>query len=256
MFTRSKCICLLSLILCCAGCVKSPFARPRNLKPLNKETARDVQTKEQATVYAKKLNIDDQQELFGKYAKQLQKFHIVPVQVTVENNSAMSLVLADKNIALNKLTIDQVDAKLFASRRWIPLWIFLGGVACTAIIVPLVGIASFHWYMAPIYVHTIDPMCAFGAPFFSAGAAIVAGGVLFAATSCITIVDAVSYHMSKKEMQRYLKTCCNVEGITLAPDITASMLFFAEESQIPEKLKLLLTDKNLEKPVLPFELAL
>ena len=74
--------------------------------------------------------------------------------------------------------------------------------------------------------------------------------------SCIAIADGIVNHMSKKQMREYLKTCCNINGITINPDISVSMLFFIEESQLPEKLNLLLADKDLEKHALPFELAI
>ena len=90
----------LLLILTCAGCIKSPSLRPKNLNPLSKETACDAQTKEEVTVYAKKLDAGDQELMFGKYAKQLKKYHIVPVQLTIENKSANCLILTDKNIHL------------------------------------------------------------------------------------------------------------------------------------------------------------
>jgi len=246
MITRSfKLLSSLFLILICAGCVKSPFARPRNLKPLTKETAHDVRTKEQVTVYAKKLNNGDQQELFGKYAKQLQKFRITPVQLTVENKSELNWILEQQNIDLKKITIDRVSAKMFASRRRIPLWIFWGGVGLAIILGPIAAVAC-------IYLVTTDLLGWFFAALVSSG---ITTGVLIVLGTAIAIIEGISCHRSQNEMSTYLKTCCNAEGITVAPDITASMLFFANESEIPEKLNIVLTHMDSSE-TLPFELAL
>lgn len=248
----------LLVILTCAGCLKTPIQRPKNLKPLTKETARDTQTKEQVTVYVKNLSFADQELMFGNCAKQLKKHHTVPVQLTIENNSATCWFLADKNIAIQKLTIDEVNTKLFASRRWIPLWIFLGGTACTAILAPVIGIAAGSLiYTALQPCHGIELLAVYlGSVCYGTCITAVAAGVLFTTTSCISIVDGIVNHMSKKQMREYLKTCCNAEGLTLNPNITASMLFFVEESKLPEKLNLLLTDKDAEKHALPFELSI
>ena len=232
----------LLILLTCAGCLKSPLQRPKNLKPLTKETSHDSQTKEQVTVYAKKLDMNDQTEMFGKYARQqLQKYHVVPIQVTIENQSATAWVLADINITLNKLTIDEVNAKLFASRRWIPLRIFLGGAACALICGPLTS---------ALLLYCNVEIC---------GALWLAGWTATAivtATFCIASGYAISNHISRKQMCEYFKTCCNAEGLTLNKEICASMVFFVEESQLPDKLNLLLTDKDREKHALPFELAI
>ena len=249
----------LLLVLTCAGCIKSPIQRPKNLKPLTQETTHDSQTKEQVTVYAKKLSIDDQVDVFGKYAQQqLDKYHIVPVQITIENNSTTCWILADKNITINKLTLAEVNTKLFSARRWRPLWIFLGCLAGTAVVAPLIGIAAGSLlYIAMQPCHGIEILVGYlGAVCYGTYVTAIAAGVLFAATSFVTIIDAVSCHMSHKQMREYLRTCCNAESITLNPDISASMLFFVEESQLPEKLNLLLTDKDLEKHALSFELAI
>jgi len=240
MFIRSKYICLLSLVLCCAGCVKSPFARPRILKPLTKETAHDVRTKEQVTVYAKKLNNADQQEMFGEYAIDLNKLSIVPVQLTVENRSQLNWVLSNKNIDLNTLSMDQVNKKFFESRRMRPTWIFLGcigaGIALGGLMALSFGSSSHFWLV----------LC---------GGAILGTSAGFVIGSAVAIVDALSYQSSKSEMRCYLKRRCNAEGITVEPDITASMLFFANESEIPEKLNIVLTHTDSSE-TLPFELAL
>jgi hypothetical protein len=240
----TKCLkfsCSLLLILTCAGCLKTPIQRPKNLKPLTKETAHDSQTKEQVTVHAKKLSLEDQELMFGNCAKQLEKYHIVPVQLTIENNSTTCWVLTDKNIALNKLTIDEVNKTLFASRRWIPLRILLLGIPIALIAGAGIGVAIASPITCP---------CCIIVPVF------MAASVIFATTSCISVVYGIVNHMSKKQMHEYLKTCCNSEGITINPDINASMLFFVKESQLPEKLNLLLTDKNVDKNTLPFELNL
>ena len=247
MFTKSiKLSASLLIILTCAGCLKSPIQRPKNLKPLTKETAHDSQTKEQVTVYAKKLDANDQIEMFGDHGgQQLQKYHVVPIQLTIENKSTTAWILADKNIALNKLAIDKVNAKLFASTRWIPLWIFLGGVACAVICGPLIGCLAAH-AGADIVMSLVG----------AASITICVAGGIFLATTWVATVDAVSNHMSHKQMHEYLETYCNAEGITINDNMNASMLFFVEESQLPEKLNLLLADKDLEKHALPFELAI
>jgi len=243
MITRSfKLLSSLFLILICAGCVKSPFARPRNLKPLTKETAHDVRTKEQVTVYAKKLNNGDQQELFGKYAKQLQKFRITPVQLTVENKSELNWILEQQNIDLKKITIDRVSAKMFASRRRIPLWIFWGGVGLAIILGPVSAVACILYLVPSLFF----------AALVSSG---ITTGVPIVLGTSIAIIEGISCHRSQNEMSTYLKTCCNAEGITVEPDITASMLFFANESEIPEKLNVVLTHTDSSE-TLPFELAL
>ena len=163
----------------------------------------------------------------------IQKYHVVPVKITIENQSATAWILADKNIALKKLTINQVNAKLFASRRWLPLWIFLGGIGCAAIMFPFV---LYYGLLCTTtqYMLSVHPILAIFA--------LLTELTLMWATPCIAIAYAVSNHMSRNEMRRYLKTYCTAEGLTLNEGISASMLFFVEESQLPEKLKLVLTD--------------
>jgi hypothetical protein len=227
----------LVLILSCAGCLKKPI----NLKPLTKECAHDTQTKELVTVHAKKLSFENQKELFGNDAKQLAKHHIIPVQITIENGNKTAWILSNQNISLKVLNIDEVNKILFASRRWLPLSIFLLGIPLSIIAGPIIAVAICNPITCP---------CCIILP------AIIASSTIFAATSCIAIADGIANHMSKKQMHKYLKTCCNMDGITINSDINASMLFFVEESQLPEKLNLLLVDKNIEKNTLPFELNL
>ena len=190
------------------------------------------------------MNVVDQTEMFGKYAgQQLQKYHVVPVQITIENQSTTAWVLTDKNIALNRLTIDQVNAKLFASRRLIPLWIFLGGAAIAALcgLVGLIGaIRRCRFRLSVNYGRCLYAIA----------------GVAAFATSCVIDNFCHFKSMSRNEMQRYLKTYCTTEGLTFNEGMSASMLFFVEESKLPEKLNLVLTDKASEKHTLPFELAI
>jgi hypothetical protein len=231
----------LLLVLTCAGCLKTPIQRPKNLKPLTQETSHDSQTKEQVTVYAKKLDFEDQELMFGSCAKQLKKYHIVPVQLTIENNGTTAWVLADKNIILNKLTVDEVNARLFASRRLNPLWIFLGGLAFSYFVLPII------FYLPTAYLYEV---------WTSACLFIITSTAVVGTCSCIAVADGIVNHMSKKQMRTYLTTYCNMGGVTINPDINASMLFFVKESQLPEKLNLLLTGKNIEKHTLPFTLTL
>lgn len=240
---------LLAIIITCAGCVKSPGLRPKNLNPLTKESAHDTQTKEQVTVYAKKLSSTEQTAMFGKEAKQLEKYKIIPVQITIENNGRTSLVFTHNNITLASLPIDEVNAKLFASRRWIPLWIALGGIAGILVLSPLVGACC-----AALFTPAAACPCHLFGNFI--GFSLITAMLFGITTTSIATVNAVSNHMSRKEMQRYLKTYCNAEGITINPGIATSMLFFIEEAQLPEKINLLLTDKGFEKSGLSFELAI
>jgi hypothetical protein len=232
--------CSIALILSCAGCLRKPI----NLKPLTKESAHDSQTKEQVIVHAKRLNFEDQENMFGNDANQLAKQHIVPVQITVENSSKTSWLLTDKNISLKLLSIDEVNKTLFTAKRLIPLWIFLGGLG----IILIAG--------APT---TIPALIAIGTNPLAKLALIIFASYSAAALSlplCIAAIDGIINHISKKQMHKYLKTYCNIEGITINPDINASMLFFVEESDLPEKLNLLLVDKNTGKNTIPFELNL
>ena len=231
----------LLIILTCAGCLKTPIQRPKNLKPLTKGTAHNAQTKEQVTAYAKKLNLEDQELMFGSCAKQLEKYHIVPVQITIENGSQNAWLLTNQNISLKILTIDEVNKTIYASHRWLPLSIFMLGIPLSLIAGPMIAIAICNPVTCPCCI--IIP-------------AIIACSTIFSITTGISIVDGIVNHMSKKQMHECLKTCCNIEGITINPDISASMLFFVEESQLPEKLNLLLMDKNAGKNTLPFELNL
>lgn len=232
-----KCSLSLVLILSCAGCFKKPI----HLKPLTKESARDTQTKEQVTVHAKKLSFEDQKEIFGNDAKQLARHHIAPIQITIANNSQTAWLLSDKNTSIKFLTMDEVNKILFAAKRWTPLSIFILGIPLAIITGPIIAIAICNPVTCP---------CCLILP------AIIACSTIFSATTGIAIVDGIVNHMSKKQMHEYLKTCCNMDGLTINPDINASMLFFVEESQLTEKLALLLVDKNIEKNTLPFELNL
>ena len=217
----------LVLVLTCAGCLKTPISRPKNVKHLTKETAKDIQTKEQVTVYSKTLTDTEQEATFGRSAqRQLKKYDIIPVQLTLENHSTIYWVLSDKNITLNKLTIDEVNTKLFASYRWRPLWIFLGGTALAIIVGPLVGYG------------------------------LLAAGIIFTTTSCVAVVDGTATHLNKKQMRKYLKDNCSEDGITLAPGITASVLFFVKESKLPSELGFTLIDNDLEKHALNFQMGL
>jgi hypothetical protein len=112
------------LILFCVGCLKKPVL----LKPLTKESAHDTQTKEQVIVHAKRLNFEDQENMFGKETYQLVKHRIVPVQITVENKSENTWLLTNKNISLKLLPINEVNKILFAGKRLLPLGLFLDGL--------------------------------------------------------------------------------------------------------------------------------
>ena len=206
-------------------------------------------------MHAKKLGADDQTEMFGNYAnQQLQKYHIMPVQITIENQSTTAWIIADKNIALNKLTIDQVNKTLFASLRWRPLWIFIGGLACTAICYPLFILASVCAYGLILSRTSTAAMSYLGVFTFLGSLAL--GGTVALATVCVPIIDTHSNHVSQKQIRKDLKTFYNTEGATLNADITASMVFFVEEAQLQEKLNLVLIDKDSEKHTLPFTLSL
>jgi hypothetical protein len=232
-----KCSCFITLILSCAGCHKKPI----HLKPLTHESAHDSQTKEQVTVHAKRLSFEDQENMFDDKAIELTKHHIVPVQITVENKSEKTWFLANKNISLKLLTVDEVNKILFATKRLLPLAMFITGLTD----------ALFATYM----ILLLDIVgCGCKAALFTYGSAIA--GAFLVLSTCIAIACGIANHLSKKQMHEYLKTCCNMEGLTIAPDINASMLFFVEESQLPKKLNLLLVDKNIEQNTLPFELNL
>ena len=235
-----KCSLSLVLILSCAGCLKKPI----NLKPLTKESAHDSQTKQQVTVHTKTLSFDDQKEIFGSDAKQLAKNHIIPVQVTIENRSQTAWLLANQNISLKLLTIDEVNKVLFASKRWIPLFIFLGGLGLALVAAPI------GCLFIPATADIAICLC-----HVLAVSIAVTGGILLT-SSGIAIADGIVNHMSKNQMREYLKDGCNMEGLTITPYINASMLFFTKEADLPEKLNLLLVDKNMEKNTLPFELNL
>ena len=236
----------LVLVLTCAGCLKTPISRPKNVKHLTKETAKDIQTKEQVTVYSKTLTDTEQEATFGRSAqRQLKKYDIIPVQLTLENHSTIYWVLSDKNITLNKLTIDEVNTKLFASYRWRPLWIFLGGTALAIIVGPLVGIG-----IAPLIGEPV------GILLNCVGYGLLAAGIIFTTTSCVAVVDGTATHLNKKQMRKYLKDNCSEDGITLAPGITASVLFFVKESKLPSELGFTLIDNDLEKHALNFQMGL
>lgn len=79
------------------GCCKKPHYTARPLKPLTKEVADFVQTKEQVTVMVKKLTREDCKEIFDgrTFPKK-----IVPLQISVANNSTMAWILVPHNISL------------------------------------------------------------------------------------------------------------------------------------------------------------
>lgn len=244
----------LVLVLLCSGCLKSPIKNPHNLRPLTKETAHDSQTKEQVTVHAKKLTPQDQEEIFGSYTQSLNKYQIIPVQITIENSSTTCWCLTEKSVGLKSLTLDQVNDKLFAARRFRPLWIFLGGTAASLILGPVIGFA-ISVFMIPAHVGC--PGIAALTRLFILG--IISGtvaGALFLATSCATIVDAVSYHMSRKQMREYLTTNFNSNGFLIQEGISASMVYFVEQSELPDRLALVLVDKDVTNNSLHFDLAL
>ena len=204
-----KIITLLFLIITCTGCLKKPALGIKNLKPLTSETARTTNTNEQVTAYSKRLTYSEQELIFGQQAQQLKKYNIIPVQLTLENNSKTCWVLKDSNILLSKLKIDEVNAKLFALRRWRPLWIFLGGAAAALVVFPIVLSAATVLSVAPIsYLH-------FGGSALAAG--LIASGAVFATTSCIAIVDDISAHTSKKHMRQYLKHVLHARFNQLEP---------------------------------------
>jgi hypothetical protein len=216
--------------------------------PLSKATAHDTQTKQDVTVHTKKLTSAELKDIFGDYTqKQLEKYHIAPIQITIENNSATAWILENNKIKLDKLTIEQVNNKIFSSYRWIPLWIFLGGTVTAITISALIAI--------PI-IYSAHGCCAFATAVsgFLLGAA--SGAIIFTTGSIIAIVDGIANHISKKQMAEYLKTNISPESIAINEGYYVSTILFVNASDLPEKLNLLLTDKNIEKNTLLFELNL
>jgi hypothetical protein len=232
-----KCSLSIALTLFCAGCLKKPV----HLKPLTKEAAHDSQTKEQITVHTKRLSFADQENMFGHETYQLVKNRIVPVQITVENKSENIWLLTNKNISHKLLSIDEVNKILFTEKRLLPLWLFFDGL--------MQGFLIEYWLLI------LDNIgCGCKTLLFTHGGTIAAAFIIV--STGIAVACGIVNHISKKHMHEYLKTYCNMEGVTINPNINASMLFFVEESQLPKKLNLLLVDKNTGKNTLPFELNL
>ena len=118
------------------SCAFRPTYNRKTMTGLNSSNAHFAETKEDVTVLVRKLTIEDCKDVFDGRNFDRSNNEIIPMQVTVRNNSNNSVLLKKKNIILPLLDNETVSNALHykTGARSVASALFLPGGLVTGIV--------------------------------------------------------------------------------------------------------------------------
>lgn len=243
MEKKLSAIILMALIIICGGCSKKAGYKPKPIRPLKEHAKIDYQeTQKLVTLRVKMFNDNDCNEVFEDRANRLND--IIPLQISVENNSNKTWHLCTQNIASKCETIKYINHRLGSSYNpfmW-ALTTFGAGLLITAAfglpLVFLVGIpvcgschvntAAFLFFGIP----TVIGMLAIYATPIAFGAALFAGAY------------------ANEDLNQYLHATVLCTPVAIAPNTTIDKLLFVRAMNYKERFDVTLTNDDADEKLM------
>lgn len=233
---------LIVITIICGGCAKKACYKPKPIRPLKEHKQIDYQeTQKNITLRAKLFTIEDRNEIFGDRANRLNT--VMPLQISIENNSGATWYLSPKNIALQQETINTVARRL---RSWHTLWWPLtalgGGLALTIGF----GLPWLFWVGVPVCGSChVDrfALCLVGIPTLIGMLAIYGSPIIF-------IIGLIADSYVNAALMPYLQETYLSKSTSIAPGTAVDQLIFVKNQHFKQQFDIMLTNGTTDEKLI------
>lgn len=242
-------VCIISGAVCLlSGCLK--HYAPNPIKPLN-NIADYKKTHDQVTIQAKELSFAECQEIFGDRTKRLfvKRKPFVPIQLTIENNSDNTWLLAESMIDLPIASSKSVISRLQNGR--------VLRTFATAGIALIAGFALCEvggMFMIPLFLgqQTLGNLLLglFGISLAAGGAVTVGGVPIF------SVVSSGNTSHENRVIKDYVQKTSLGKALIIKPGETINVLLFVLQKQFKPKFTVTLFDQHDEQRTQTFNVTL
>lgn len=239
-------------ILGLGGCAKKNHFKPCHFRSLKESRHIDFQaTKDQVTVRAKELDGHDCDKIFGECGSKLTtgKNPLVPIQLSIENNSDVAWLLPESKIKLDLVPTKYIMNRLHTDSSGIAGACFgIGALAAVTGIGLIVAIPTACVGSLAIGALAIGGWC-------TGVALTAAAGLLIIATPFIIIVQTNDATIENDKIDTYVQKTSLGKSLLIRPDKTVDVLLFVDEESYKNRFEITLIN-DVENKKLPFTISL
>ena len=244
-------ICIIAVAVCLLSGCATRYA-PNSIKPLSQENLADYKkTHGHVTMQAKELSFAECQEIFGDRTKRLftKRKPLVPIQLTIENNSNNTWLLTESMIDLPLEPSGRVISRLQNSALCRALTVAGMALGSGCILTGLGGIL----FILTTNVYRGSSIGLAG--LFGIGM-VAAGHLLGVSSLVLPVITGVNTSHENKDIKDYIQRTNLGKALIIKPGQTVNMLLFVLEKQFKPNFTVTLIDQHDEQRTESFNVVL
>jgi hypothetical protein len=235
-YSRITAACIAASILLLPAC--GPQYKPRALKPLSQKTVQYEETKNDITVRANPIPKAELNEIFGGQGANLAHAPIVPIQISIQNNSNNTLTFDPR-----KSTIAFADHQLVAS--YLQHSTFLKG--SSIIVLGLIAAGAVYTFTFPFMV----AWAFFGSYFYLMATGMAAMTGILVLTPAVSIFYVKKAAVTNHKIEHDVKSKTISEITNIGPNEELDAILFADKKSFKNNFEITLENEETREEI-PF----